>query len=304
MTFPKGFFLYMSGSYRKVRKAVIPAAGFGTRFLPATKASPKEMLPIVDKPIIQYVVEQAVEAGIEQIVIVTGWHKRAIEDHFDRHFELEARLEKDGKIELLNQVKRISELCDFVFVRQKEPLGNGHAVLVAKDVIGDEPFVVMWGDEFFWADPPAVTQLVDAYEKYGNPTIAGVRIEEKNLSKYGIADVTPVEGNIFKINKIVEKPERAADAPSNLATHGNYLLTPDIFKILEDLKPGKDGEIWIAEAIDELIKKRDVYAVELKNAKYYDCGSKVGYLKAVVDFGLLHEDTNGDFREYLKSLKL
>ncbi len=293
----------MAKASKKVRKAVIPAAGFGTRFLPATKASPKEMLPIVDKPIIQYVVEQAVEAGIEQIVIVTGWHKRAIEDHFDRHFELEARLEKDGKMEQLAEVKRISELCDFVFVRQKEPLGNGHAVLVAKDVIGDEPFIVMWGDEFFWADPPAVTQLVDAYEKYGNPTIAGVRIDEKNLSKYGIADVTPVEGNIFKINKIVEKPE-PVDAPSNLATHGNYLLTPDIFKILQDLKPGKGGEIWIAEAIDELIKKRDVYAVELKNAKYYDCGSIVGCRKAVWYWGLRHEDTGLGLKEYLKSLDL
>lgn len=291
----------MAEKVKKVRKAVIPAAGFGTRFLPATKASPKEMLPIVDKPIIQYVVEQAVEAGIEQVIIVTGWHKRAIEDHFDRHFELEARLEKDGKIRELKEVKRISELCDFVYVRQKEPLGNGHAVLVARDVVGDEPFVVMWGDEFFEADPPSVAQLIKAYEEFNSPVIAGVRIEEKNLNRYGIADVTPVRGNIFKINNIVEKPE-ASEAPSNLATHGNYLLTPDIFEILSGLKPQKNGEIWIAQAIDELIKKRDVYAVELANAKYYDCGSKIDYLKAVVDFGLKHEDTNSQFREYLKTL--
>lgn len=293
----------MAKSVQKVRKAVIPAAGFGTRFLPATKAQPKEMLPIVDKPIIQYVVEQAADAGIEQIIIVTGWHKRAIEDHFDRHFELEARLEKDGKGELLDEVKRVSDLANFVYVRQKEPLGNGHAVLMAKDVVGDEPFMVMWGDEFFQADPPAVKQLIDAFEKYQAPVIAGIRIGQKDLSKYGIADVTPVADNIFKINKIIEKP-KAGEAPSDLATHGNYLFTPDIFAILESLQPTKDGEIWIADAIDRLIEKRDVYACELVNAKYYDCGSKISYLKAVVDHGLEHEDVNGEFRAYLKELKL
>ncbi len=288
---------------KKVRKVVIPAAGFGTRFLPATKAQPKEMLPIVDKPIIQYVVEQAVAAGIEQVIIVTGWHKRAIEDHFDRHFELEARLEKDGKVEQLKEVRRISDLADFVYVRQKEPLGNGHAVLVARDVVGDEPFVVMWGDEFFHSDPSPITQLVEVYEKYNSPVIAGVRVAEKDVCKYGIADISPVEGNVFKINKIVEKPE-VGSAPSNLATHGSYLLTPDIFEILEKLKPGRGGEIWIAEAIDKLISKRDVYACELKNCTYYDCGSKVGYLRAVVDFGLAHNDTGEEFKSYLKGLKL
>lgn len=288
---------------KKVRKVVIPAAGFGTRFLPATKAQPKEILPIVDKPIIQYVVEQAVEAGITQVVIVTGWHKRSIEDHFDRHFELEARLEQANKKELLEQVKKISDLANFIYVRQKEPLGNGHAVLVAKDVVGDEPFLVMWGDEFFSANPPAVTQLIEAYEKYETPVIAGVRIEKEDLAKYGIADVKHVEENIFKINKIVEKPD-ADSAPSDLATHGNYLFTPDIFDILENLKSSKSGEIWIADAIDELIKKRDVYAVELKNAKYYDCGSKIGYLRAVVDHGLGHPDIKDEFREYLRRLEL
>ena len=288
---------------KKVRKVVIPAAGFGTRFLPATKAQPKEMLPIVDKPIIQYVVEQAVEAGITQVIIVTGWHKRAIEDHFDKHFELEARLEEDGKLELLEEVKRISNLADFIYVRQKEPLGNGHAVLVAKDVVGDEPFLVMWGDEFFKSEPSAAKQLIAAYEEYDKPVIAGIRIQKADLSKYGIADITPVENNIFKINKIIEKP-KIDEAPSDLATHGSYLFTPDIFDILEKLKPGKSNEIWIADAIDELISKRDVYAVELKNAKYYDCGSKISYLKAVVDHGLEHEDVNGEFRSYLKSLKL
>ncbi|OGD85188.1 UTP--glucose-1-phosphate uridylyltransferase [Candidatus Curtissbacteria bacterium RIFCSPHIGHO2_01_FULL_41_13] len=288
---------------KKVRKVVIPAAGFGTRFLPATKAQPKEILPIVDKPIIQYVVEQAVEAGITQVVIVTGWHKRSIEDHFDRHFELEARLEKSGKKELLDEVRKISELANFIYVRQKEPLGNGHAVLVAREVIGDEPFIVMWGDEFFEAEPPAISQLIKAYEEYNSPVIAGVRVDKKDLSLYGIADVTPVRDNIYKINKIVEKPDEEA-APSNLATHGNYLFTPDIFEILANLKPAKSGEIWIADAIDKLIAKRDVYAVELKAAKYYDCGSKIGYLRAVVDHALSHGDLNGDFRDYLKSLDL
>lgn len=286
---------------KKVRKVVIPAAGFGTRFLPATKASPKEMLPIVDKPIIQYVVEQAVEAGVEQVIIVTGWHKRAIEDHFDTHFELEARLEKDGKTEQLEEIRRISNLANFVYVRQREPLGNGHAVLMAKEVVGDEPFLVMWGDEFFQATPSAPTQLVKAYESLNTPVIAGVRIEKENLHKYGIADISPVRDNIFKINKIVEKP-KDDEAPSNLATHGTYLFNSDIFEILESLTPGKGGEIWIADAIEKLIAKSDVHAVELTDAKYYDCGNKLSYLKAVIDHGLTHDDTSGELREYLKSL--
>ena len=288
---------------QKVRKVVIPAAGFGTRFLPATKAFPKEMLPIVDKPIIQYVVEQAVEAGIEQVVIVTGWHKRAIEDHFDRHIELEARLEKDGKEELRDEIKHISDLADFVYVRQKEPLGNGHAILVAKEIIGNEPFLVMWGDEFFQANPPAVKQLISAYEQYREPVIAAIRIPKNEISKYGMADIKPVRDNIFKIKNIVEKP-KPEDAPSDLATHGNYIFTPDIFSILEKLKPTRGGEIWITDAIDELIKKRDVYAVELKDAKYYDCGTKLSYLKAVVDLGLKHPKIKQEFRNYLKNLKI
>src|SRR5207244_2635788 len=176
-------------------------------FLPATKAQPKEMLPIVDKPVIQYVVEQAVDAGIEQIIIVTGWHKRAIEDHFDRHFELEARLEKSKKYEELEAIKKISSLAEFVYVRQKEPLGNGHAVLVAKDLVGDEPFIVMWGDEFFYAQPSSIKQLIEAYEEYQVPIIAGVRVDKKDVNRYGIADVTPIKNNDYKINKILEKPK-------------------------------------------------------------------------------------------------
>lgn len=288
---------------QKVRKVVIPAAGFGTRFLPETKAMPKEMLPVVDKPIIQYVVEQAVEAGVEQVIIVTGWHKRAIEDHFDKHYELESRLKEDNKNEQLEEVRRISDLADFVYVRQKEPLGNGHAVLCAREVVGDEPFLVMWGDEFFDAKPSAPTQLVEAYEKYGKPVIAGVRVPKDQVSSYGIADVTLVEGNVFRINKIVEKPE-IGEAPSDLATHGSYLFTPEIFDILANLKPSRGEEIWIADAIEKLVEKEDVYTVELKNAKYYDCGNKLAYLKTVVDHALGRADIGQDFKAYLKGLEL
>lgn len=294
----------MANRIKKVRKAVIPAAGFGTRFLPATKAQPKEMLPIVDKPIIQYVVEGAVDSGIEQIIIVTGWHKRAIEDHFDRHFELESRLEATGKKKELGEIRRISDLAEFIYVRQKEPLGNGHAVLVAQEVIGAEPFAVMWGDEFIHAKPPALAQLLAVFEKYQTPVISGVRIEDpKDLSKYGIAKVKPVDDGIFQIEKIVEKPEPDR-APSNLAAHCNYILTPEIFDILQDLKPSRAGEIWLPEAIDVLVRRQKVLAVEIKNGKYYDCGSKIGYLKTVVEFGLKHEGINGEFRNYLKTLKL
>src|SRR3989338_5847325 len=305
----KGLISYSQSSYnigvminaKKVRKAVIPAAGFGTRFLPATKAQPKEMLPIVDKPVIQYVVEQAVAAGIEQIVIVTGWHKRAIEDHFDRHFELEARLEKDGKIEQLQSIKKISDLADFVYVRQKEALGNGHAVLMAKDIIGNEPFVVMWGDEFFEADPPSLKQLISVYEQTGSPVIAGIKVDKADVSRYGIGKVTNIKDNLFKLHEIVEKPT-PEEAPSNLAVHGNYLFTPDIFDMLKDLKPSKSGEIWQVDAINKLAAQKDVHVLELKNSHYYDCVNKLGYLKAVVEFGLKHDDLRDEFAEYLRNI--
>jgi UTP--glucose-1-phosphate uridylyltransferase len=288
-------------THKRVRKAVIPAAGFGTRFLPATKAQPKEMLPIVDKPVIQYVVEQAVEAGIEQIVIVTGWHKRAIEDHFDRHFELEARLEQNGKKDELDAVRKISELANFVYVRQKEPLGNGHAILMARDVIGDEPFVVMWGDDFYYANPPAISQLIQSYEQTQAPVIAGIKVSQQDVPRYGIGNVTLVKDNLYKLNNIVEKP-KVENAPSDIAVHANYILTPDIFEILKDLKPGPTGEIWLTEAINQLAKKRDVFALELKDAKYYDCGNKLEYLKAVVEFGLKHDDLREQFAKYLKNI--
>lgn len=288
---------------QKIRKAIIPAAGFGTRFLPQTKAMPKEMLPIVDKPVIQYVVEELVESGITEIVIVTGWHKRAIEDHFDYPNELIQTLKDQGKEKLIDEVKRTAELANFVYIRQKGPYGNGTPVLCAKDVIGDEPFVVIWGDEFIYAHPPRTKQCLDVFEKYGDPVISAIRVPKADVSRYGIVDVTEVEKNVGQIKRLVEKPA-VEEAPSNLAAHGCYVLTPDIFPMLQNLKPGKGGEIWLTDAIRELMKIRPVYACEVQNAKYYDTGNKLEYLKTVVEFALNHKDLNGDFREYLKSLKL
>jgi len=287
----------------KIRKAVIPAAGFGTRFLPQTKAMPKEMLPIVDKPVIQYVVEELVESGITDIVIVTGWHKRAIEDHFDYPFELIKMLEMQKKEKLLEEVKRTSSLANFIYIRQKGAYGNGTPVLCAKSVIGDEPFVAIWGDEFIYSTPPRAKQCIDVFEKYGDPVISAVRVPKENVTRYGIVEATNIEDNIWQIKRMMEKPTRE-EAPSNLAAHGCYVLTPDIFSILEHLAPGKDDEIWLPDAIRELLKKRPVYACEIKNGKYYDTGNKLEYLKTVVEFALQHKDLNGDFREYLKSLKL
>lgn len=288
---------------KKIRKAVIPAAGFGTRFLPQTKALPKEMLPIVDKPIIQYVVEEAVAAGIRDIIIVTGWHKRAIEDHFDYPFELEQRLKEWGKHEMLDEVRRIADMANFIYIRQKGPYGNGTPVLSAREVIGDEPFVVLWGDEFIHSKPARAKQCIEVYEKYGDPVISAIKVAKKDVKRYGIADVKKIEGNIYQIFDLVEKPE-PAEAPSTLAAHGCYVLTPDIFDELEKLKPGKGNEVWLTDAIKNLMKKRPVYACEIQNGKYYDTGNKLEYLKTVVEFALQHTELNGDFRDYLKSLKL
>ena len=287
----------------KIRKAVIPAAGFGTRFLPQTKAMPKEMLPIVDKPVIQYVVEELAASGITDIVIVTGWHKRAIEDHFDYPNELIQMLQEQGKHELLDSVKKTAELANFIYIRQKGPYGNGTPVLCARQVIGDEPFVAIWGDEFIYSRPPRARQCIDVFEKYGDPVISAVRVPKKDVSRYGIVDVVPVEKNVFQIKKMIEKPS-VEEAPSNLAAHGCYVLTPDIFDELARLKPGKGNEIWLVDAILALMKKRPVYACEILDGRYYDTGNKLEYLKTVVEFALSHKDLNGDFRAYLKSLKL
>ena len=291
---------------KKITKVVIPAAGFGTRFLPQTKAMPKEMLPIIDKPVIQYVVEEAVNSGIEDIVIITGYVKRAIEDHFDLpNAELIKNLESSGKTELLKEVQKISEMANFIYLRQKGPYGNGTPVLAAEPVIEDEPFAVLWGDEFIYSKPPRLSQMIKVHEKFGGVVISGVRIEKKeDLKRYGIADITPVEGNVYKINAIVEKPD-ANEAPSNLATHGAYIFPPDIFTALKRIKPGKGGEVWLVDAIN-LLKEEGIpiFAVEIENGKYYDTGNKLEYMKTVVELGLEHPDINGEFRKFLKEIIL
>jgi len=289
-----------------IRKAVIPAAGWGTRFLPATKAIPKEMLPIVDKPVIQYVVEEAAASGIEDIVIITGPNKRAIEDHFDRLLELEQHLEKQNKHEKLTQVQKIAQLANFIYIRQKgDKYGNAIPVLSAEPVIGNEPFVVLWGDEFIAAKPPRLAQMIEAYKKHKGIIISAVRIQEKkDLSRYGIADVEKVDENVFKIKRIVEKP-KPEEAPSNLASHGAYILPPEIFDTIRNLKPGKGKEYWLPEAINELNKKGfPVYACEIKNGKYYDTGDKLEYLKTVIEFALERGEFSEKLKKYLKTLNL
>lgn len=291
---------------KEINKVVIPAAGWGTRFLPQTKAIPKEMLPVIDKPAIQYVVEEAVTSGIKNVIIITGWQKRAIEDHFDRSPELERYLESKGKIEELNQIKEIAKLANFIYIRQNgEYYGNAIPVLTAQPAVRDETFAVIWGDEFIVAQPPRLAQMIEVYKKYGGAVISAVRIETKDhLSRYGIAEMESMEGNIFKIKKIVEKP-LPEEAPSNLATHGAYILPPEIFNIIRNLKPGKNGEIWLVDAINELIKRNfPVYGCEIKNAKYYDTGNQIEYLKTVVEFAIRHPKMGSEFREYLKNLKL
>lgn len=291
---------------KKIRKAVIPAAGFGTRFLPQTKAMPKEMLPIVDKPVIQYVVEEAVASGIEDVIIVTGALKRAIEDHFDvMNADLVQNLLAGKKEKLLEDTKKISEMANFIYIRQKGMYGNGTPVLSAEPVIDNEPFAVMWGDEFIYSEPPRLAQMIKVYEKLGGAVISAVRIPKKeDLKRYGIAQVTTVEGNIHKIEKIVEKPDPET-APSNLATHGAYILPPEIFEILRKQKPGTGGEIYLPEAIDALIKTGyPVYACEVENGRYYDTGNKLEYMKTAVELALKHHDISEDFKKFLKELDL
>ena len=288
-----------------IRKVVIPAAGWGTRFLPATKAMPKEMLPIIDKPIIQYVVEEAVSSGIQDVIMITGWQKRAIEDHFDRQFELEKHLENQGKEKELLLIKKIAQLANFIYIRQKgDYYGNAMPVLAAKPAVGNEDFAVMWGDEFIMAKPPRLAQIMEVYKKYRGAVISAVRIESKDdVSRYGIADMEQVEKGVFRIKKIVEKP-LPEEAPSNLATHGAYILPPEIFGIIEKLEP-RNGEIWLVDAINNLIESGyPVYGCEIQNGKYYDTGNKTEYLKTVIEFALNHPDFSKEIKDYLKKLKL
>lgn len=289
-----------------IKKVVIPAAGYGTRFLPQTKAMPKEMLPVVDKPVIQYVVEEAVASGIEDVVIVTGAGKRAIEDHFDSpNADLINALLAAKKDKLIDEIINISELANFIYIRQKGPYGNGTPVLSAEPIIGNDSFAVMWGDEFIHSDPPRLKQMIKAWEKYGGIMISGVRIlDKKNLNRYGIADVEPIDKGVFKVKRIVEKPE-PDQAPSNLGTIGAYILPPDIFPALKALKPGKGEEIWLVDGINALKDKGvPIYVCEIENGKYYDTGNKIDYMKTVVDLALKHPEINGQFREYIKSLQL
>ena len=289
-----------------IKKVVIPAAGFGTRFLPQTKAMPKEMLPVVDKPVIQYVVEEAVQSGIEDVVIVTGSSKRAIEDHFDKpNADLIQNLRLGKKEHLLEDIERISEMANFIYVRQKGPYGNAMPVLTSEPIIGNEPFAVMWGDEFIYSKPPRLKQMIEAWQQYGGIMISGVRIETKDhLSRYGIADMIHVDGPVYKIKKIVEKP-LPDEAPSNLATHGAYILPPEIFNALRALKPGKGGEFWLVDAINMLKDQGvPVYACEIKDCTYYDTGNKLEYMKTVVEFGLHHDEIKDQFREFIKHLKI
>lgn len=294
-----------NNNVNKITKVVIPAAGWGTRFLPATKAMPKEMLPIIDKPIIQYVVEEAVASGIEDVILITGWQKRAIEDHFDRSAELEKFLESQGKTQALDTIKKIAGLANFLYIRQKSDYyGNALPVLAAKTAVGNENFAVMWGDEFIKANPPRLKQIIDVYQKYGGAVISSVRIESKDdVTRYGIADMELLENGVFRIKKIVEKP-MPEQAPSNLATHGAYILPPKIFDIIKNLAP-RNGEIWLVDAINELIGQGyPVYGCEIKNGKYYDTGNKIEYLKTVIEFAINHPDFSQEIKEYIKSLKL
>lgn len=291
---------------KKITKAIIPAAGFGTRFLPQTKAMPKEMLPVVDKPVIQYVVEEAVSAGIEHIIIITGSNKRAIEDHFDNPNEdLKKNLLQGKKLEFLEEVEQISKMANFIYMRQKGPYGNGTPILTAAPTIDGEPFAVLWGDEFIKSKPARLKQMIEVHKKYEGMIISGVEIQkEEDLKRYGIADLDHVEGNIYKIKKIVEKPEPKS-APSRIATHGAYILPPEIFSELSQLKPGKSNEIWLVDAINELKRKGvPLYAVVVKNAKYYDTGNKLEYMKTVVDLALQHKDIKDEFKRYLKDLDI
>lgn len=287
---------------QKVRKAVFPAAGLGTRFLPATKASPKEMLPLVDKPLIQYVVEEAVASGIESIIIVTGRSKVPMEDHFDISFELEKLLEERGKGELLQEMRAISEMARFSFVRQGEALGLGHAILQARDCVGDEPFAVMLSDDIVDSENPALKQLLDVYEKFDAPVIGTMQVAGEAISRFGALDVDEIEDGIYKIKDMVEKPA-FSEAPSDLAIIGRYILTPDIFDEIGKTRPGAIGEIQITDAMRSLLKKRPFYAVRFKGTRH-DAGDKLGFLIATVEFALKRPDLAGEFREYLKSLKL
>jgi len=286
----------------RIRKAVLPAAGLGTRFLPATKAQPKEMLPIVDKPTIQYVVEEAAASGIEDIIIVTGRGKNAIEDHFDRSLELQIALERKGNDGQLKEIQRISELASFCYVRQKEPLGLGHAILVTRALVGNEPFAVLLGDDIIDAEVPCLRQMISAFDKYRSSIIAVQQVPREETSSYGIIDHKPVEDSVYRIEDLVEKPTPDA-APSDLAIIGRYILTPEIFDALEQTLPDEGGEIQLTNGLRILLRTQAIYGLAFRGRRY-DAGSKLGFLKATVQFALKRPDLAPGFRSYLKTLDL
>ncbi|MCC7496412.1 MAG: UTP--glucose-1-phosphate uridylyltransferase GalU [Bryobacterales bacterium] len=290
---------------QKVRKAVFPAAGLGTRFLPATKAQPKEMLPLVDKPLIQYGVEEAIHSGIQNIIIVTGRGKTAIEDHFDKSFELERELEQRHKTDLLEMVRAISDMIDVAYIRQKEALGLGHAVLRARELVGREPFAAVLSDDVIDAEIPCLRQLLDVYNFYGASVLALMEVPDESISAYGVVDGEPVShegssGKLFRIRNLVEKP-KAADAPSRLAIIGRYILTPEIFDSIAAVEPGAGGEIQLTDALKHLLRNRPIYGYRFEG-KRYDAGDKLGFLRATVEFALARYDLGSQFRAYLKGL--
>lgn len=284
----------------KIRKAIIPAAGLGVRFLPATKAQPKEMLPIVDKPTIQYIIEEAVNSGIEDILIITGRHKRAIEDHFDKSPDLEAHLSSKSKWDLLDIVRQISEMAEICYVRQKEPLGLGHAVYCARKYVGNEPFAVLLGDDVIASPVPCLRQMLDLYDETGASVIAVQEVAPSDVSKYGILDAVPERSRVYRVRDLVEKPP-ADQAPSRLAIMGRYVLTPRIFDILAETRPGAGGEIQLTDALRGLVREQPMYGLAY-HGKRYDVGDKLGYLQATVEFALQREDLGDRFRQYLQDL--
>ncbi len=285
-----------------IRKAVFPAAGLGTRFLPATKAQPKEMLPLVDKPIIQYGVEEAVASGVDNIILVTGRGKNAIEDHFDVSVELESFLEARGKKDLLAEIRNISNLINFAYVRQGEPLGLGHAVLVTRALVGDEPFAVILGDDVIDANPPALRQMIDVFEEVDGPVLAVERVPREDVNKYGIIDAEEIRPGVYRIKDLVEKPPRD-EAPSDLAIIGRYILTPDIFPALAATVSDRTGEIQLTNGLRQLLKSRPIYGYHVDGVRH-DTGNKLGFLKAVVYFALRRPDLSEPFRDYLRSIDL
>jgi UTP--glucose-1-phosphate uridylyltransferase len=288
----------------KVRKAVFPAAGLGTRFLPATKAQPKEMLPLVDKPLIQYGVEEVIHSGIQDIIIVTGRGKSSIEDHFDVSFELEHLLESKGKTELLSMVRSISDMIDISYVRQKEALGLGHAVLRAKELVGSEPFAVVLSDDVIASETPCIRQLLDVYEFYGASVVALMEVPRDQISAYGVVDAEAISHNgneqLYRIRNLVEKP-KPDDAPSNLAIIGRYVLTSEIFSCVESIEPGSGGELQLTDALKYMLRNRPIYGFKFEG-KRYDAGDKLGFLKATVEFALNRHDLGDTFRDYLRGL--